>query len=85
VYSQTQLHAVKVEITVVLGRCSLPMNQLLRMGRGAVIPLDVGEHDLVWILANGHPIARGEITIQGDRLAITVTEPADYHTFNAAA
>lgn len=82
---KTQVHSVKVEITVVLGRCSLPMHQLLRMGRGAVIPLDVGEHDEVWILANNHPIARGEINIQGERLAVTVTEPADSHAFNAAA
>ena len=51
------------------------MQQLLRMGRGAVIPLDTKETDQLWILAAGHPIARGEITIQGDRLCITVTEP----------
>ena len=55
------------------------------MGRGAVIPLDTKETDELWILAAGHPIARGEITIQGDRLCITVTEPADVHEFHAAA
>ena len=36
----SQVHSVNVEISVVLGRASLPMQQLLRMGRGAVIPLD---------------------------------------------
>ncbi len=81
----SQVKAVNVEIQVVLGRASLPMQQLLRMGRGAVIPLDVGEHDEVWILANNHPIARGEINIQGERLAVTVTDSADFHAFNAAA
>ncbi len=80
-----QVQHVDVEISVVLGRCVLPMQQLLRMGRGAVIPLDTKESDQLWILANGHPIARGEITIQGDRLCITVTEAADVHEFNAAA
>ena len=50
-----------------------------------MIPLDTGEDDQLWILAAGHPIARGEITIQGDRLCITVTEAADVHEFNAAA
>jgi flagellar motor switch protein FliN/FliY len=59
------------------------MQQLLRMGRGAVIPLDTNEKDELWILAAGRPIARGEITIQGDRLCITVTEPADVHEFDA--
>ena len=82
---KSQVHNVDVELSVVLGRCQMPMQQLLRMGRGAVIPLDTKEADQLWILANGYPIARGEITIQGDRLCITVTEPADVHEFNAAA
>ena len=82
---RTQVLHVNVEVAVLLGRSSMPMQQLLRMGRGAVIPLDTKETDQLWILAAGHPIARGEITIQGDRLCITVTEPADVHEFNAAA
>ncbi len=82
---KTQVHHVDIELAVVLGRSKMPMHHLLKMGRGAVIPLDTKESDQLWILANGHPIARGEITIQGDRLCITVTEPADVHEFNAAA
>jgi flagellar motor switch protein FliN len=70
---------------VVLGRSVLPMAQLLRMGRGAVIPLDAGEHEEVWILANNHPVARGEITINDDRIAITVTRPADLYDYMAGA
>lgn len=61
------------------------MHHLLRMGRGAVIPLDAKETDQLWILAGGHPIAHGVITIQADRLCITVTEGADVHECNAAA
>lgn len=82
---KTQVHHVDIELAVVLGRSKMPMHHLLKMGRGAVIPLDTKESDQLWILANGHPIARGEITIQGERLCITVTEPADVHEFNAAA
>ncbi len=82
---RNQVHNVNVELSVLLGRSKMPMRQLLRMGRGAVIPLDTKESDLLWILANGHPVARGEITIQGDRLCITVTEPADVQEFHAAA
>ncbi|MBU3971910.1 MAG: flagellar motor switch protein FliN, partial [Alphaproteobacteria bacterium] len=63
----SQIEAVDIEISVVLGRSVLPMSQLLRMGRGAVIPLDASEHDEVWILANNHPVARGEIEIREDR------------------
>jgi flagellar motor switch protein FliN/FliY len=82
---RTQVHSVKVEISVLLGRSSLPMHQLLRMGRGAVIPLDTREGDELWILANNHPIARGEVTIRGDRLCITITRAADVNEFFAAA
>jgi flagellar motor switch protein FliN/FliY len=85
VSERSQVHHVDIELAVVLGRCQMPMQQLLRMGRGAVIPLDTKEADQLWILANGHPVARGEITIQGERLCITVTESADVHEFNAVA
>ena len=80
----SQVNAVNVEISVLLGRSILPMQQLLRMGRGAVIPLDAKTHDEVWILANNHPIARGEIIIQGDRVAVSITDAADVHDYFAA-
>ena len=81
----SQIECVDVEISVVLGRSVLPMSQLLRMGRGAVIPLDASEHDEVWILANNHPVARGEIEIREDRIAITVTRAADVYDFMAGS
>jgi len=81
----SQIEAVDVEISVVLGRSVLPMAQLLKMGRGAVIPLDASEHDEVWILANNHPVARGEISIHEDRIAITVTRAADVYDYMAGA
>ena len=64
---------------------ALPMAQFLRMGRGAVIPLDAGVNDEVWILANNHPIARGEIQINEDRIAIAVTGAADVYDYMAGA
>lgn len=80
-----QVESVNVEISVVLGRSILPMQQLLRMGRGAVIALDAKETEEVWILANNHPVARGEIQIVDDRIAITVTRPADVYDYMAGA
>jgi flagellar motor switch protein FliN/FliY len=59
------------------------MNQLLRMGRGAVITLDAGANDEVWILANNHPVARGEIQISDDKITVAVTGPADVYDFLA--
>ena len=83
--ARTSIEVVDVEISVVLGRSVLPMSQLLRMGRGAVIPLDASESDEVWILANNYPVARGEIEIREDRIAITVTRAADVYDFMAGA
>jgi flagellar motor switch protein FliN len=79
----SQLAAVEVEITVLLGRSLMPMQQLLRMGRGAVIQLDTQEDDEVWILANNHPIARGELVIEGDRISVNVTRSAQVEDYFA--
>ncbi len=65
---------VKVEISVVLGRSVIPMHQLLRMGRGAVIELDSHQDDPVTILANDKAVAKGEIQIQGDKIAVCVVD-----------
>ncbi len=65
---------VYVELSVVIGRSKMPINQLLKMGRGAVIELDAHQDDEVWIMANNIPIARGEIIVQEDRIAVSVTE-----------
>ena len=79
----SQVKAVNVEIQVVLGRSTLPMQQLLRMGRGAVIPLDTSVNDEVWILANNHPVARGEIQINDERISIAVTREANVYDYLA--
>ncbi len=68
------VEGVKVEISVVIGKSVIPIHQLLRMGRGAVIELGTQQDDEVWILANNEPIAKGEIVLQGDRIAVSVTD-----------
>ncbi|WP_375456035.1 FliM/FliN family flagellar motor switch protein [uncultured Methylobacterium sp.] len=68
------LEDLKVDLTVVLGRSRMPLHMLLRMGRGAVIELEATETDMVEILANDHPVARGQIVVTGNRISIEVTE-----------
>ncbi|WP_375463449.1 FliM/FliN family flagellar motor switch protein [uncultured Methylobacterium sp.] len=68
------LEDLKVDLTVVLGRSHMPLHMLLRMGRGAVIELEATETDMVEILANDHPVARGQIVVTGNRISIEVTE-----------
>ena len=70
----SSLNSVKVEISVVLGQSVIPMHQLLRMGRGAVIELNSNQDDPVTILANNLPVAKGEIIIEGDRITVSIIE-----------
>ncbi len=72
--SLSALGDLKVNLSVVLGRCRMPLHMLLRMGRGAILQLEATEQDMVEILANDHPIARGQIIVTGTRIAIEVTE-----------
>ncbi|RVU21684.1 FliM/FliN family flagellar motor switch protein [Methylobacterium oryzihabitans] len=68
------LDDLKVDLTVILGRTRMPIHMLLRMGRGAVIELESTDTDMVEILANDHPIARGQIIVTGNRISVEVTE-----------
>ena len=70
----SNIDSVKVEISVVLGRSVIPMHQLLRMGRGAVIELDSRQDDPVTVLANDKPVARGEIQIHGDKIGVAIVD-----------
>lgn len=68
------VNKVFVELSVVLGKTTLPIQQLLKMGRGAVIELNARHEDDVLLLANNIPIARGQIVVEGERIAVSVTE-----------
>lgn len=84
------LNAVAVELSVVLGRSTMPVHNLLRLGRGAVIALDQPGEDEVEILANGVPVAGGVIVVQSGRIAVEIKrfyrrkEKADEGAENAA-
>lgn len=67
---------INVEISVVLGKASMPIHQLLKMGRGAVIELNACHEDQIWVLANNNLIARGEIVVLGEKIAVEITETA---------
>ncbi len=72
---------VSIDITVVLGTTSMPIHQVLRLGRGAIIELESSEDDAVSILANNLPVAKGTVVVNGNRIAVEVGEllarPAD--------
>ena len=68
------LDKVSVDITVVLGTTYMPVHQVLRLGRGAIIELDSSEDDAVRILANNLPVAKGTVVVNGNRIAVEVGE-----------
>jgi flagellar motor switch protein FliN/FliY len=64
---------VACDISVVLGSTSMPVHQLLRMGRGAIIELEATEEDEVTILANNMAVAKGTVTVNAGRIAVSVS------------
>jgi flagellar motor switch protein FliN len=67
-----KLDDVAVDIAVVLGTTSMPVHQVLRLGRGAIIELEAAEDDDVNILANNLPVAKGTVVVSGNRIAVEV-------------
>lgn len=68
------LDKVSVDIAVVLGSTMMPVHQVLRLGRGAIIELDASEDDEVQILANNLPVAMGTVVVSGNRIAVEIKE-----------
>ena len=68
------LDNVSIDIAVVLGKTSMPIHQVLRLGRGAIIELNSSEEDEVRILANNMPVAKGTVIVSGNRIAVEVKE-----------
>ena len=68
------LENVSLDISVVLGTTWMPVHQVLRLGRGAIIELEAAEDDEVKILANNMPIASGVVVVNGNRIAVEVKE-----------
>jgi flagellar motor switch protein FliN/FliY len=63
-----------VQLAAVLGKTTMPVSQLLRLGRGAVVELDRKVGEPVEIYVNNRLVARGEVLIVDDHLGITMTE-----------
>ncbi len=66
---------INIELSVTLGTASLRINQLLKLGRGAVVELDRGVNDYVDIYANDILIGHGEVIITNDEtIGISITD-----------
>jgi flagellar motor switch protein FliN/FliY len=65
---------IPLEITVELGRTSIPIQELLDLGPGSAVTLSKLEGEPVDILANEKLIARGEVVLQNKKYGIRITE-----------
>jgi flagellar motor switch protein FliN/FliY len=68
------VYDIPVQLSAVLGKATMPVSQLLRLGRGAVVELDRKVGESIDILVNNRLVARGEVVILDDRLGVTMTE-----------
>jgi len=65
---------VPLEVSVELGRVKMPLNMIVRMGRGSVVKLQKDADSLVDILANGAVFARGEVVKADGKLGVRITD-----------
>ena len=68
------VYDVPVNLSAVLGRATMQVNQLLKLGRGAVVELDRKVGEAIDIYVNNRLVARGEVVVVEDRLGVTMTE-----------
>lgn len=68
------VYDIPVEVTVVLGRTNMPISNVLKLGRGAVVELDRKIGESVDVYVNERLVARGEVVIVEDRIGVTMTE-----------
>jgi flagellar motor switch protein FliN/FliY len=69
------VYDISVTVSAVLGKATMQVNQLLKLGRGAVVELDRKLGEAIDIYVNNRLIARGEVVMVDDvKLGITMTE-----------
>jgi flagellar motor switch protein FliN len=68
------VYDIPVQISAVLGRATMQVSQLLKLGRGAVVELDRKVGEAIDIYVNNRLVARGEVVVVDERLGVTMTE-----------
>jgi flagellar motor switch protein FliN/FliY len=69
------VYDIPVQVSAVLGKSTMQVSQLLKLGRGAVVELDRKLGEAIDIYVNNRLVARGEVVMVDDnRLGVTMTE-----------
>ncbi len=75
---------IPVTVQIVLGTATMPVADLAKLGRGAVVPLDKRVGEPVDVVINGKVVARGEVVVvdeDNSRFGIQLTEVIDNNAF----
>lgn len=75
--SLDRLLNVTVTVTAELGRVTLPISEVLKLGVGTVLELHRSVSEPVDLMVQGVRLARGEVVVVDDRFAIRIKEIAD--------
>ena len=65
---------VELDLKIELGRTNMYLDDVLRLRKGSVVPLDKMAGDPVDIYVNGRLIARGEVLVLNDNFCVRVAE-----------
>ena len=68
------VYDIPVQVSAVLGKATMQVSQLLKLGRGAVVELDRKVGEAIDIYVNNRLVARGEVVVVDDKLGVTMTE-----------
>jgi flagellar motor switch protein FliN/FliY len=68
------VYEVRVEVSAVLGTAMMPISQILKLGRGAVVELNRKVGEPIELRANEALVGYGEIVVVDDKLGVTMTE-----------
>ena len=68
------VYDIPVQVSAVLGKSTMEVARLLRLGKGAVVELDRKVGEAIDIYVNNRLVARGEVVVLEDRLGVTMTE-----------
>ena len=65
---------VKVDLTVRIGSCMLPMRDVVELSSGTVLQLDQLASEPVGLYVNDKLIARGEVVVVEENFGIKITQ-----------
>lgn len=68
------LEGISIELSVVLGSAQVPIREILKMSRGAMIPLDCGQDDPSLVYVNDELVAKGKVLVDGEVMSLEITE-----------